>query len=64
MARVVELIDERVRDELESLPDDMKALFRRIVELIQAFGLELVRELASHLRYGGRSARRRSASIR
>ena len=40
----VELLDTRVRDELETLPADMKARFRRIVELIQGHGLEQVRE--------------------
>jgi phage-related protein len=44
MAWIVELLDARVRDELEVLPADMKARFRRIVELIQAHGLERVRE--------------------
>src|SRR6476659_8115717 len=44
MAWVVELLDDRVRDELEALPLDMKARFRRIVELIQGYGLERVHE--------------------
>src|SRR5262252_3442238 len=44
MARVVELLDDRVRDELESLPPDMQARFRRIVELIPGYGLERVHE--------------------
>jgi phage-related protein len=44
MAWIVELLDARVRDELEALPADMRARFRRIVELIQAHGLERVRE--------------------
>jgi len=44
MTWVVELLDDRVREELEGLPADMKARFRRIVELIQAYGLEQVRE--------------------
>ncbi len=44
MAWVVELLDDRVRDELESLPPDMQARFRRIVELIQVYGLEQVHE--------------------
>jgi hypothetical protein len=35
MAWVVELLDERVREEVEALPPDMQARFRRIVELIQ-----------------------------
>ncbi|HLK64267.1 MAG TPA: type II toxin-antitoxin system RelE/ParE family toxin [Bryobacteraceae bacterium] len=38
MAWVVELLDDRVRDELESLPPDMQARFRKIVELIQDTG--------------------------
>jgi phage-related protein len=41
---IVELLDARVRDELEALPPDMKARFRRIVELIQGYGLEQMRE--------------------
>ena len=41
---IVELLDARVRDELEALPADMKARFRRIVELIQGYGLEQMRE--------------------
>jgi phage-related protein len=41
---IVELLDARVRDELEALPADMKARFRRIVELIQGHGLEQMRE--------------------
>ena len=44
MAWIVELLDARVRDELEALPADMKARFRRIVELIQDHGLERIRE--------------------
>ena len=44
MAWIVELLDDRVRDELEALPLDMQARFRRIVELIQGYGLERVRE--------------------
>src|SRR5262252_1145527 len=44
MAWVVELLDDRVRDELEALPLDMQARFRRIVELIQGYGLERVHE--------------------
>ena len=44
MAWVVELLDDRVRDELEALPTDMLARFRRIVELIQGYGLERVHE--------------------
>ena len=44
MAWTVELFDDRVREEVEALPLDMKARFRRIVELIQGYGLEKVRE--------------------
>jgi phage-related protein len=44
MAWSVELLDDRVRDELEALPPDMQARFRRIVELIQEYGLERVHE--------------------
>ena len=44
MAWVVELLDDRVRDELESLPPDMQARFRKVVELIQGYGLERVHE--------------------
>jgi phage-related protein len=46
----VELLDVRVRDELAVLPADMKARFRRIVEVIQGYGLEQLREpLVKHL---------------
>ena len=44
MAWIVELLNVRVRDELGDLPAEMKARFRRIVELIQGFGLERMRE--------------------
>jgi phage-related protein len=44
MAWIVELLDGRVQSELEALPADMKARFRRIIELIQGYGLEQVRE--------------------
>jgi len=37
MVWVVELLDDRVRDELEALPPDMQARFRRIAELIQGY---------------------------
>jgi len=40
MAWVVELLDDRVRDELEALPPDMQARFRKI----QGYGLERVHE--------------------
>ena len=44
MAWVVELLDDRVRDELDAMPPDMQARFRKIVELIQGYGLERVHE--------------------
>ena len=44
MLWIVELLDDRVHDELEALPLDMKARFSRIVEVIQGYGLEWVRE--------------------
>jgi phage-related protein len=44
MAGVVELLGATVQKELDALPTDMKARFRRVVELIQIFGLEKVRE--------------------
>jgi phage-related protein len=40
----VETLNETVRNELEALPADVRARFRRIVELIQAYGLEQMRE--------------------
>jgi phage-related protein len=46
---VVELLDDRVREELDVLPADMKARFRRIVELIQDYGFDRVRE--PHVRH-------------
>ena len=49
MAWVVELLDDRVRDELNALPPDMQARFRKIVELIQGYGLERVHE--PHLKH-------------
>ncbi len=49
MAWIVELLDDRVREELEALPPDMRARFRRIVELIQGYGLERVHE--PHVKY-------------
>jgi len=36
------ILNQRVEDELEALPDDMQARFRRIAELIQEHGLENV----------------------
>ena len=44
MTWVVELLDDRVREELDVLPADMKARFRRIVELMQDYGFDRVRE--------------------
>jgi phage-related protein len=41
---MVELLDDRVRDELDSLPPYMQARFRKVVELIQGYGLERVHE--------------------
>lgn len=49
MTWIVELFDERVREELDSLPTDMQARLRRIVELIQGYGLERVGE--PHLKH-------------
>ena len=49
MTWVVELLDDRVREELDVLPADMKARFRRIVELIQDYGFDRVRE--PHVRH-------------
>ena len=48
-ACIVELLDSRVGRELEALPADVRARFRRIVELIQDYGLEQVRE--PHVRH-------------
>ncbi len=44
MTWIVEVLDARVREELEALSAEMRARFRRIVELIQSHGLEQVRE--------------------
>src|SRR5260370_1018067 len=50
MTWIVELLDARVRNEVEALPADMRARFRRIVELIQTHGPERMREpLVKHL---------------
>jgi phage-related protein len=46
---IVELLDGRVREELDALPADMKARFRRIVELIQSYGFDQLRE--PHVRH-------------
>ena len=43
------MLDGRVRQEIDVLPADMKARFRRIVELIQGYGLDQVRE--PHVRH-------------
>lgn len=43
MTWAVELLDDRVRGELEKLPFDMQARFLRIAGLIQNYGLERVR---------------------
>jgi phage-related protein len=45
MSWIVELLDARVRDELEALFFEMRARFRRIAELIQVHGLEAMREM-------------------
>jgi hypothetical protein len=44
MRWTVELLDARVVEEIEALPADMKARFRRIVDLIQMPRLERARE--------------------
>lgn len=44
MSWAVELLDPRVKAELDVLPADTRASFERIVGLIQAHGLEQVRE--------------------
>ena len=44
MSWAVELLDSRVKAELDGLPSDMRASFERIVRLIQTQGLERVRE--------------------
>ena len=44
MAWVVETLNETVDDELAALPEDMRARFTRIAELIEAVGLPNVRE--------------------
>ena len=40
----VEFLDEGVKATLDAMPADIRAAFRRIVELIQGLGLERVRE--------------------
>ena len=44
MAWSVEFLDEGVQAALEAMPADIRAAFRRIVELIASQGLERVRE--------------------
>jgi phage-related protein len=44
MAWTVETLNETVDDEIEALPDDMKARLARIAALIQEHGLERVGE--------------------
>ena len=44
MTWTVEFLDDDVRDQLTAQPADIRASFRRIVELIGAVGLEKVRE--------------------
>jgi len=44
MSWAIELLDNRVKAELDALPNDMRASFERIVRLIQTQGLERVRE--------------------
>jgi phage-related protein len=44
MAWQVQFLNDRVRAALEALPGDIRARFERIVNLIQANGLEQVRE--------------------
>ncbi len=45
----VELLDSRVKNELEALPFDIQARFQRIVTLIEGYGLERLRE--PHLKH-------------
>jgi phage-related protein len=44
MTWTVEFLDEDIRDQLTAQPADIRASFRRIVELIAAVGLEKVKE--------------------
>jgi phage-related protein len=44
MSWSVEVLDDRVRAELESLPKDARASFERIVTMIVAHGLEQMRQ--------------------
>jgi phage-related protein len=50
MAWLVEFLNEEVQASLDAFPLDIRASFQRIAELIQAHGLERVREpLVKHL---------------
>ncbi len=40
----VEYLDEDVKAALDGMPDDIRASFRRIVEMIGSYGLERMRE--------------------
>ncbi len=44
MVWIVEFLNEEVKASLDAFPLDIRARFQRIVELIQAHGLERVRE--------------------
>ena len=44
MAWTVEFLDEDVRASLDGMPADIRAAFRRIVEMITGYGLERMRE--------------------
>jgi phage-related protein len=71
MAWIVEFLDEEVKASLDAFPLDIRASFQRIVELIQAHGLERVREpYVKHLegplwemRMKGRSGIARAAYV-
>ena len=50
MSWTVEFLNETARDELQALPEDIRARFERIVALIKAKGLAQLREpYAKHL---------------
>jgi phage-related protein len=44
MAWACAFLDDRVRQELEAFPNDIRASFERIVRLVEAVGLERVHE--------------------
>jgi phage-related protein len=46
---IVELLDDRDRGDIDALPVDMRARFRRVVELIQSYCFEQLRE--PHVRH-------------